>query len=120
MTIDEAKYDIKEIEEVQHRLENIDSELSKVRQILSTGLDHRIRVSREDVESIKWYVKGGGEASDDAKFAYRFRYDKEGKPYLETIELVKDLELFGEIRLGPYKYRLGGNQDQFINRIREV
>lgn len=124
MTYDEETLEIIDKSLRQHFDKAFQEALHEIAEKLGIGPQTRdntqkIRVTREEIESLTWYQKGGIVAPDDAKFAYRFVHDKEGKPYPETLDLVHDIQLFGEIRLGPFTYKLGGDQGQFINRILE-
>ena len=69
-----------------------------------------------DIDAVDWKTKDSSPAGRNEGWAWAFSTDVEGEVLPETSELVQACEQYGEVQVGPYLIKIGGRDQNLLNR----
>lgn len=69
-----------------------------------------------DIDAVDWKTKDSSPAGRNEGWSWAFSTDVEGEVLPETSELVQACEQYGEIQVGPFLIKIGGRDNNLLNR----
>ena len=71
-----------------------------------------------NINAVDWKTKDSGPAGPNEGWSWAFSTDVEGYVLPETAELVQACRQYGEVQVGPYLIKIGGRDNNLLNRRR--